>query len=84
MTCEVFFLRCKNKGVFIIPTLIEGNKGKLKITEIDDVTVNDTSANTTCVVAKNAEIKGKILLIFYSVLQKMLFRVMIKQPFLFR
>lgn len=41
-------------------TIITGKRGTVKITEVDDVTINDTKDNTTYVVAnKNGEVKGK-------------------------
>lgn len=41
-------------------TEITGKRGTVKITEVDDVTINDTQDNTTYVVAnKNGEVKGK-------------------------
>ena len=41
-------------------TIITGKRGTVKITEVDDVTINDTKDNTIYVVAnKNGEVKGK-------------------------
>lgn len=41
-------------------TIITGKRGTVKITEVDDVTINDTKDNTTYVVAnKDGEVKGK-------------------------